>query len=225
MTAILEHIRNAVESAKQDPKNRKGKSLITAAVRKIGRENFDLVEKLSKDEIFVVCEQLLETGSWEEEVIAFDWAFRIRKQYETSEFTRFENWLKKYVHGWGSCDDFCTHAFGHLIFTFPEHILTLKTWTKSDNRWFRRAAAVVLIYGIRRQQNFQAAFEIADLLLMDGDDLVQKGYGWMLKEISNKDPQPVFEFVMQRKTRMPRTALRYAIEKLDPTLRKRAMEK
>ena len=47
----------------------------------------------------------------------------------------------------------------------------------------------------------------------------------MLKEISNKDPQPVFEFVMQRKERMPRTALRYAIEKLQPALRRQAMEK
>jgi 3-methyladenine DNA glycosylase AlkD len=60
---------------------------------------------------------------------------------------------------------------------------------------------------------------------MDKEDLVQKGYGWMLKEISKNDPMVVFEFVMQRKDRMPRTALRYAIEKLSPELRQQAMRK
>jgi len=87
----------------------------------------------------------------------------------------------------------------------------------------RRAAAVVLIYAVRRDALHKEAFEIADLLLIDRDDMVQKGYGWLLKEVSNRDPQPVFEYVMSRKRSMPRTALRYAIEKLDPDLRQRAM--
>ena len=59
----------------------------------------------------------------------------------------------------------------------------------------------------------------------DPDDLVQKGYGWMLKEIGKHNPEPVFEFVMKRKKTMPRTALRYAIEKLDPHLQAQAMKK
>ena len=82
-----------------------------------------------------------------------------------------------------------------------------------------------MIYGIRRGQGFEPAFEIAEQLLLDEDDLVQKGYGWMLKEISKYEPQQVFEFVMDRKAMMPRTSLRYAIEKLPTELRYRAMEK
>lgn len=84
---------------------------------------------------------------------------------------------------------------------------------------------MVMIYGIRRGKNFDAGFEIADMLLMDPEDLVQKGYGWMLKEISNLDPTQVLDFIMQRKDRMPRTSLRYAIEKLTPELRAQAMAK
>ena len=68
-------------------------------------------------------------------------------------------------------------------------------------------------------------FEIADILLLDKDDMVQKGYGWMLKEASNHEPKKVFEYVMRHKKEMPRTALRYAIEKLSPDLRKQAMAK
>lgn len=69
------------------------------------------------------------------------------------------------------------------------------------------------------------AFTIADILLRDSDDMVQKGYGWLLKEISNLYPDRVFHYVMKHKETMPRTALRYAIEKLSPPLRKKAMKR
>ncbi len=83
----------------------------------------------------------------------------------------------------------------------------------------------MLIYSLRRKQLLDAAFEVADMLLLDKDDLVQKGYGWMLKEASNNYPEEVFDYVMRHKKVMPRTALRYAIEKLSPELRKEAMRK
>ena len=225
MNAILAKVHQSLQDAKKDSRNLKGRSLNTPAVRNIAKVGFAWVRTMPKTELFELCERLLDSGTWEQRTIAFEWAFRIRRQFATQDFARFESWLAQYVDGWGSCDDFCTHAFGDLIFKFPEHIPRVKTWIKSDNRWFRRAAAVVMIYGIRREQRFGDCFEIADLLLMDSDDLVQKGYGWMLKEISKHDPQAVFEFVMQRKEHMPRTALRYAIEKLPPEDRRLAMEK
>ena len=66
-------------------------------------------------------------------------------------------------------------------------------------------------------------FEIADLLLLDQDHMVQKGYGWMLKVASQAHEKEVFEFVLSKKAVMPRTALRYAIEKMPPHLRTQAM--
>ena len=225
MNAIISDLRQSLQDAKKDPQNLKGRSLNTPAVRKVAKESFAWVRKMTKAELFELCERLLDSGTWEQRTIAFEWAFRARRQFTAQDFTRFESWLTQYVDGWGSCDDFCTHAFGDLIYKFPEHIPNVKAWTQSGNRWVRRGAAVVMIYGIRREQRYGDCFEIADLLLMDGDDLVQKGYGWMLKEISKHDPKAVFEFVMQRKERMPRTALRYAIEKIQPELRRQAMEK
>ena len=67
--------------------------------------------------------------------------------------------------------------------------------------------------------------EIADILLLDGDDMVQKGYGWMLKVASQKHQKAVFEYVVANKALMPRTALRYAIEKMPSELKKLAMGK
>ena len=67
--------------------------------------------------------------------------------------------------------------------------------------------------------------EIASILLLDEDDLVQKGYGWMLKAASESHRQEIFEFMMGRKDIMPRTALRYGIEKMPPEMRKKVMDR
>ncbi|MBU7017551.1 MAG: DNA alkylation repair protein [Theionarchaea archaeon] len=191
--------------------------------RKIASHFFAGIRKKSKEEIFDLCEILLKSGISEERIIAFDWAFRLRKMYSSSDFYILESWLKTYVKGWGSCDDICTHAFGEFLYQFPGFFKEVKKWTESENRWLRRASAVILIYSIRRDKCCEQGFEIADVLLQDTDSMVQKGYGWMLKEISNVHPQKVFEYVMEYKEVMPRTSLRYAIEKLSPDLRTKAM--
>ena len=197
----------------------------TAMVRRIARKYFIEIKHLDKREIFSLCEELLKSGYNEEATIAFDWAFRMREQYQKEDFKIFESWLKKYVSNWGECDDFCTHAFGDFMLNFPEFLPRIRVWTKSSNRWLRRASAVILIYPIERRHYFNDVFKIANLLLLDKDDLVQKGYGWTLKQVSNLYPKRVFNYVMRNKTRMPRTALRYAIEKLPDKLRKKAMER
>lgn len=225
---LIETLRAALAEAARDPNNLKGSStdgqvLSTSVVRAIGRTHYAEIKTLDKDALFDLCEALLETGDWRLRVIAFAWAFRRRKQYTESDFARFERWLSHYVSGWGSCDDFCTHAFGALLYQYPSLVPQVQTWTQSKNRWFRRAAAIILIYSLRRQSHQDAAFDVADLLLTDDDDLVQKGYGWMLKEASKHAPRRVFDYVTAHKDVMPRTALRYAIEKLEPHLREQAM--
>jgi 3-methyladenine DNA glycosylase AlkD len=223
---VLETIQRELEETAQLEENLKPDgSLATSVVRRISGQRFREVKHLDKERLFALCEDLLESRNWPERAIAFDWAFRYWKRFEESDFVTFERWLNAYVDGWGSCDNFCTHAFGSLILQYPGLIPGVMKWTKSDNRWFRRAAAVVMIYSARRGEHLDAAFQIADCLLTDGDDMVQKGYGWMLKEISKRDPARVFDYVMTHKDVMPRTSLRYAIEKLDPDLRKRAMER
>jgi len=108
---------------------------------------------------------------------------------------------------------------------YPEYISELKRWAKLDNRWMRRAAAVTLIIPARHGLFLDDIFEIATLLLHDRDDLVQKGYGWMLKAASQAHCNEVFNFVMRHKATMPRTALRYAIEKMPDEMKKDAMAK
>ncbi|MDO9326609.1 MAG: DNA alkylation repair protein, partial [Methanoregula sp.] len=126
---------------------------------------------------------------------------------------------------WASCDGFCNHTMGDFIEEYPEYIDELKRWTQSENRWMRRAAAVSLIIPAKHGKFLNESIEIADLLLTDGDDMVQKGYGWLLKEASRKHERVVFDYVMKNKKVMPRTALRYAIELMPQELKAKAMAK
>ena len=108
---------------------------------------------------------------------------------------------------------------------YPEYIARLKQWAGLENRWVKRAAAVTLVLPARRGGFLNDIFQIADILLLDKDDLVQKGYGWMLKEASRQHQQEVLDYVIQHKKEMPRTALRCAIEKMPSELRQQAMSK
>ncbi len=68
-------------------------------------------------------------------------------------------------------------------------------------------------------------FEIADILLLDPDDMVQKGYGWMLKSLAEAYEEEVFNYVLDHRSNMPRTALRYAIEKMPDDKKREAMRR
>jgi 3-methyladenine DNA glycosylase AlkD len=199
--------------------------IATPIVRQLSSEFFQKVKKKPKQEILQLCNELLRSGLSEERTIAFDWAFRLRSIFEETDFQLFETWLTEHVHSWGACDDLCTHALGTFIWKFPVFIQKTRRWANSENRWVRRASAVCLIYSLRRREHLEEAFKTADTLLTDQDVMVQKGYGWMLKEASNRYPEEVFNYVMKNKNEMPRTALRYAIEKLSPEHKTEAMKR
>jgi len=199
--------------------------LRNSAARKIGSEHFKLIKGRSKEEIFALCEELHKSGIMEESIISCNWSDRIRKQFKPEDFATFERWISLYVSNWASCDTLCTHTVGEFIMMYPEHLADLKRFTASENRWVRRAAAVSLIIPAAKGKFLPHVLEIATLLLHDQDDLVQKGYGWMLKAAAGPHQQEVFEFVLANKATMPRTALRYAIEKMPTEMRKIAMQR
>jgi len=205
----------------------------TPTVRKIAAKYWQEVKYLDKKQIFELCEELLKGNKQnafdEEATIAYAWAFKLKNQYNESDWKIFERWLKTYVSNWGKCDDFCTHAFGELLSQYPEFVSVVKKWTKSKNRWVRRASAVIFIKSnntyLTGKSSLKDIFYIADQLLLDSDDLVQKGYGWLLKAASFGHQKQVFDYVMKNKDKMPRTALRYAIEKMPKNLKKQAMKR
>ncbi|HRZ95239.1 MAG TPA: DNA alkylation repair protein [Candidatus Moranbacteria bacterium] len=197
----------------------------TATVSKIGKEYFREIRNKSKKDIFDLCEKLWQSGYMEESFVACNWSYSVCKDYKTEDFKIFEKWVGCYVSNWAACDTFCNHTVGEFVEMYPEYLENLKKWTQSKNRWMRRAAAVSLIVPGKRGKFLKDIFQIADALLLDKDDMVQKGYGWMLKVASQAHQKQVFDYIMKNKKRMPRTALRYAIEKMPRELKAKAMAK
>jgi 3-methyladenine DNA glycosylase AlkD len=197
----------------------------TAAVTAIAKKYWKEVKGRPKQEIFSLCVELYQSGYMEESFIVSNWAFALSDRYEQEDFLVFRHWIETYITNWAACDSFCNHALGDFIEKFPEYIIELKRWTQSDNRWMRRAAAVTLIVPAKHGKYIDDVFEIADLLLTDNDDMVRKGYGWLLKEASRKHPKEVFDYVMRNRKSMPRTALRYAIELMPREQKAEAMVK
>lgn len=195
------------------------------AVRAISKKRWSEVAHLGKARIFALCEELYRTGFLEDGSVAADWAARLAPAFEPGDISVLGGWVERYVDNWAACDTLCNHAVGDLVARFPETVAVLKEWAQSENRWMRRAAAVSLVVPAKRGAFLDDAFMIADLLLLDPDDMVQKGYGWLLKEASRKHCEEVHAFVLARRDVMPRTALRYAIELMPPELRATAMKK
>ena len=191
--------------------------------RRIAARFFQEIKDLPKEKIFKLIETLLKSGYSEEATIGFDLLYRLRNSFEKKDFKIFKRWVERYVDNWAKCDDFCTHSVGFLVNKYPELTKDLFLWVKSKNRWMKRASAVAYIYPVNKPKNISWVMKTAKALLMDPDDMVQKGYGWMLKEASKNHHKIVFEYVMKEKHRMPRTALRYAIELMDKKLKKQAM--
>jgi len=161
----------------------------------------------------------------EESFIVSQWTHALSGRYERDDLAVFQRWIDTYITNWASCDGLCNHTMGDFIEQYPECTDELKRWTQSKNRWMRRASAVSLIVPAKHGRFLKESIEIADLLLTDTDDMVQKGYGWLLKEASRKHTDEVFAYVMKNKRRMPRTALRYAIELMPKELKAEAMKK
>ena len=235
MDPVIEAIRQEF-AAHADPDRRKSSQrffkeeircygMKTATAVTIAKKYWKKVRSREKQEIFGLCEELYRSGMMEEAFVVSQWAQMLGDRYEPGDIAVFRHWIENYITNWAACDGLCNHAVGDLVVRYPEHIEELKRWAGSDNRWMRRAAAVSLIVPAKHGEFLEEGIAIADLLLADTDDMVQKGYGWLLKEASREHTDEVFSYVMRNKRVMPRTALRYAIELMPKDLKAEAMKK
>ncbi len=197
----------------------------TPIVGRIAKKHWSEVKLCSKQEVFSLCEELYRSGITEEAFVAAFWLPNMVEKLAPSDLTVFRVWIENYIDNWAKCDGLCNHTIGDFIEKYPACVGELKGWAKSENRWLKRASAVSLILPARKGGFLRDVFEISDTLLMDEDDMVQKGYGWLLKEASRKHLKEVLGYVLKNRERMPRTALRYAIELMPKELKAEAMKK
>jgi len=198
----------------------------TPEVRKIARMYYPIVSGLTKKEVFGLCEKLLSSKYFEEKTIGLDWLYRQRDSYKKTDFIKLKKWFAKYVSNWAHCDDFCAHSLGIFFGKYPSYLVEVtQKWTRSKNRWFRRAAAVSLIYVIRRGEELDMVFKVSNKLMKDKDRLVLKGVGWLLREAWCRYPSDIYRYLAKNKNKLARVTLRYATEKMKDDQRQVLMKK
>jgi 3-methyladenine DNA glycosylase AlkD len=158
--------------------------------------------------------ELWKSGKIEECSVAIVICRRFAREYGAREFRLFERWVDRYVHNWAHCDGVASWLLAAAIANEPALIAELPRWTRSRNRWKRRAAIVALLQEAKAGRRTAAIFETAGLLIEDADDMVRKGVGWVLKEAYPQRPADVMGFLLPRAARAPRLVLRLAAEKM-----------
>lgn len=122
-----------------------------------------------------------------------------------------------YVNNWDLVDSSCHPILGHYFLDRDKSLFY--ELAASGKLWQQRVAMISTYYWIKHDR-FGDALALAEKLLHHRHDLMHKAVGWMLREIGNRNMDVEMEFLKKHYRGMPRTALRYAIEKFDPELRK-----
>ncbi len=124
------------------------------------------------------------------------------------------------VNNWDLVDTSADKIIGAQL--FKSSSAPLLTFARSKSLWERRIAILSTFYFIR-QNMFEPTLAIVEFLLQDTHDLIHKACGWMLREVGKRDKSVALDFLREHKDQMPRTMLRYAIERFTPTEKKRLM--
>jgi len=116
----------------------------------------------------------------------------------------------KYINNWDLVDVTCPHVIGKHLMDKDRSILY--AWAKSEDLWTKRIAMLSTFWFIRKK-DLHDTFKIAEILLNDEHDLIHKAVGWMLREAGKRDLEKEEIFLKKYYNIMPRTMLRYAIER------------
>jgi 3-methyladenine DNA glycosylase AlkD len=194
-------------------------------VKKIAKEYYKKF-RAAKDiqKAFTVAERLLASANMEEGALALEMLRGFHRLYSPKLFSLFDQWID-YLTNWANADALCCH---HIAITLEQdEALTHKLlkWTKSKNRWRRRAAAVSLVEPANKGMYLHELLQVSERLMQDEDAVVQKGVGWLLREAGKKHPNEIAEFLLRWRDKTAPLILQTATEKLPPEIRTKVLNR
>ena len=183
------------------------------------------IATLHKNLSFAEIKQLLDSPIHEHRFIALE---ILVMQFEKAENLKQDEIINFYlnnanrINNWDLVDTSAPYILGEYLLDKNRQILY--KLAVSENMWQRRIAIVSTAMFIKNKQ-FQDTVKIAEILLNDKHDLIHKAVGWMLREVGKQDKRELIRFLDKHYRQMPRTMLRYSIERLDDKLRHKYLKK
>lgn len=213
-TAEVEHFfKNEIQS----------RGWYTNELRKLARRfSRTIANDAGIDYLFDVCDDLFRGKVLEEKVLAVLMLEDKVSELDEAHFRRLVGWLDR-VSAWADHDALASYLLGPLMVAEPKRVAHALRWTKSRDTWHRRAAAVSLIRGVRKQVFARETKAVTTALLRDENLMVQKGLGWLLREQAKYDRKRALPLLRSIRTKAPRLVLRTACETLTPELRAKIM--
>jgi 3-methyladenine DNA glycosylase AlkD len=148
---------------------------------------------------------------------------RYRKSFAPRLLPVWKQWLARNLSAnWATTDAICGMLIGPLLAENPRLLPRMREWARHGNMWVRRASAVSLIPAFRRGFAQDLGYDVARSLHRDREDLIQKAVGWMLREAGKPDMARLERYLRAEGAAIPRTTVRYAIERF-PAAKRRAL--
>ncbi|MEK6873628.1 MAG: DNA alkylation repair protein [Nanoarchaeota archaeon] len=173
-----------------------------------------------------VIEKLLTSKIHEERLCAFEiLCFKYEKSIdeEKREIYNFCLENRKGMNNWDLVDLTAPYIIGDFLSNKNKEREILYKLAKSNNLWDKRISIISTAAFIKNNQ-FQDTIKISEILLKDKHDLIQKAVGWMLREVGKRDKKTLLDFLNKHYRKMPRTMLRYSIEKFPEPERKKYLK-
>ena len=179
----------------------------------------------SIDEAMAFANQMIRDSYLEAKSVGIEVVVRYRRDFTPRLLPTWKQWLaQNHSTNWATTDSISCFLIGPLLLGHPELADQMRTWARHRNMWVRRAAAVGLIPPARQGRVLDVGYDVASRLHPDQHDLIQKAVGWLLRESGKTDASRLERYLHANGGAIPRTTVRYAIERFPETTRRRLLE-
>lgn len=170
------------------------------------------------------CKSMLRDPNLEVRGVGFLVVGRFVNEASPNLLPTIKRWLEKSCGNWGLVDTLAPSVLGPLVDQYSELIPEVVGWTESPNLWVRRGATVAFVPLARKGKHLATTYRIASKLFGDQEDLSHKAVGWLLREAGKTDMKRLERFLLKNGPKIPRTTVRYAIERFPKDERTRLLE-
>jgi 3-methyladenine DNA glycosylase AlkD len=182
-------------------------------------------DEWSIDEAMQFANLMMEDRYLEVKSLGIEVVVRYRKAFTPRLLPLWKGWLARDLStNWATTDAISCSLIGPLLVQHPELAGQMREWSRHRNMWVRRASAAGLIPSVRKNLAMDVAYDVAHQLHTDPHDLIQKAVGWLMREAGKADVARLERYLRESGPAIPRTTVRYAIERFPERKRRELLE-